>query len=266
MKSKTDIVEFSEALSISAAKYTALLNPTHTLWANYEDKARHAVETLRILGVVQTRPLLLAALETLSPKEMSKLLVSAVSWSVRLLIAGTHGTGPLETLFGTTAQKIWEGTYKTAKSIAQQMEKEVPNDARFEEDFAEANVSTARLARYYLRALERTVRNDSEPYFVPNDELVITLEHVMPEDRTNWHHIPEEIHQSYLTRLGNLVLLKAKPNSEIGNVSFATKKPYLKAADPKLTKEVGSYSAWGKDQIEEQQRRLAKLAVKTWPI
>ncbi|PYU32346.1 MAG: hypothetical protein DMG31_10800 [Acidobacteria bacterium] len=197
---------------------------------------------------------------------MAKLLVLAVSWSVRLLIAGTHGTGPLEGLYGATAQKTWAGTLKTANAIAQQMEKEVPNDARFEQDFAEANVSTSKLARYYLRALERTVRNDPEPYFVPNDELVITLEHVMPEDRKYWRSIPEEIHQSHLTRLGNLVLLKSKPNSEIGNVSFNVKKPYLVAAEPKLTQEVGQYPDWGKEQIEKQQRRLAKLAVRTWPI
>ncbi|MEJ7759561.1 MAG: hypothetical protein WKF55_08190 [Gemmatimonadaceae bacterium] len=59
----------------------------------------------------------------------------------------------------------------------------VPSDALFMTAFAEARVSANNLARYYLRALELQIKEEKEPSYVPdNEETVITLEHVLPEN------------------------------------------------------------------------------------
>src|SRR6266852_1610187 len=47
------------------------------------------------------------------------------------------------------------------------MKKNVPNDPEFEAAFATARVSRPHLARYYLRALEKTAKGISQPEYAP---------------------------------------------------------------------------------------------------
>ena len=61
-------------------------------------------------------------------------------------------------------------------------------------------------------------------------------------------------------------LLQAKKNSQIGNKSFAEKRPVLAASSLVLTSEVGKKKKWGVVEISARQRELAKLAVKTWRL
>lgn len=266
-KNSADAVQFSQQLASEAVNYVALLNPSHSLWTKYGDAARKGVATLNLLGVEQIRPLLLTALEKFDIKEMSKLLTLSVSWAVRLIIAGTQGTGALEQLYGGAALQTSEGSLKSAADISRHMSKEVPKDEKFESDFSEAKVSKSALARYYLRALERQQQNEAAPYFIPNDELIINLEHIMPENPSDeWSHVPAEIFESHVNRLGNQVLLKANENTIIGNRGYKFKKPFLKKADLKLTAQAGKYTDWGAKEIEDRQRKLAKLAVLTWSL
>ena len=71
----------------------------------------------------------------------------------------------------------------------------VPSDAEFREAFERASVSKNKLARYYLRALERTAKEESNPELVinPNPDEV-NLEHVLPESpHANWPGVTDEI-------------------------------------------------------------------------
>ena len=133
------------------------------------------------------------------------------------------------------------------------MLREVPGDDQFKADFVAASVGKAHLARYYLRAMERANKNDKEPYFVPNAELLITLEHILPFDE-------------FRSRIGNLVLLKAGFNSEIKNKEYSVKKPFLENADLELTKMAGAYNDWGPEQIQDRQGKLVDTAIKAWPL
>ena len=116
-KSEDEVVSFSNELSAASQKYVALLSATNSLWDEYKPEAKRAIETLETLGVVQTRPLLLAALDKLSKDEMAILLTRMVSWTVRLLISGKQGSGALETLYGSTALEITKGNLKSAADI-----------------------------------------------------------------------------------------------------------------------------------------------------
>jgi hypothetical protein len=67
-------------------------------------------------------------------------------------------------------------------------------------------------------------------------------------------------------RIGNMVLLRASQNVDIGNASFSEKKTVFKNSAYKLTEEAGKESAWGVKEINERQQKLAKIALKTWAI
>jgi len=200
-------------------------------------------------------------------KEADRAFRLLVSWSVRFLIVGGRG-GLLDRNYALRSQEIGAGKITTAKELAKAMNGVVPSDATFEAAFADARVSQSNLARYYLRAMEMRCANLVEPELVPNeDPASITLEHVLPVNPGgNWPGIDPADADAYYRRIGNLVLLTASKNVAIGNLSFADKKDHLAKSAYILTSEVGKKPTWGIAEIKERQKKLASLAVQTWPI
>jgi hypothetical protein len=267
VKSPAIAVRLADELAQESKKYVALLSASSSFWNDYPDSARQSIETLNLLAVEQIRPLLLAALGRFSPKDMAALLSLCVSWSVRLFIAGTQGSGATESLYGIAAQGITDKSIKSLSELTKHISKAIPTDDKFRNDFAEASVGKAHLARYYLRSLERQFKNEAEPYFIPNDKPVINREHIMPENpSTDWGGVPEEIRDTYTSRLGNQVLLRASVNSTLGNQGWNVKKPKLLEAEFHFTKMAGEYENWGKEEIEGRQKRMAEYAAATWPL
>ena len=195
-----------------------------------------------------------------------------VSWSVRFLVSGGGGGGLVETRYGKAAQAINEKTIKDSAGLLKALIDIIPADAVFEPDFAKARVR-GYMARYYLRAMEGMLNKEKDPQLAAHeDEDKVNLEHVMPYNvrsavaPAEWKHIDAETRRAYLTRLGNLALMRVVPNSKMGDRGFAFKRPLLAASEFVLTKEIARNGKWGPDEIDARQLRLAKLAVKTWPI
>jgi hypothetical protein len=182
------------------------------------------------------------------------------------LIAGGRG-GLLDRNYSLRAQEITNGTIKTAKELTEKLADILPSDAVFSTAFSEAKISQSWLARYFLRALEQTVKAEPEPEFVPSDEeATINLEHVMPEHPDASWLIDPSVAAAWYKRIGNLVLLQAKRNSIIGNSSYLDKKPILAQSAFLLTSSATKSSTWGTKEIEDRQKALATLAIKTWPL
>jgi hypothetical protein len=188
------------------------------------------------------------------------------AWSVRFLIVGRGGF--LDTNYARAAHEVGKGKITTVKQLREFMTDVIPTDAVFEAAFMDARVEKGYLARYYLRALEMKQKDDPQPELVPNEEEEeINLEHVLPENpESNWPEIDPELAAAYYNRIGNMVLLKAKKNSTVGNDSFADKKKVLASSAFILTSQVGKTKQWDKAKIQDRQKKLAKLAVETWPL
>lgn len=147
------------------------------------------------------------------------------------------------------------------------MAKHVPTDTEFESAFGTARVSRTHLARYYLRAIEKTRKHDPQPEYVPNDDVAdINLEHVLPLNPSADWNIDAETAKASQKLLGNMVLLKAGQNKDIANKTFAEKKVILAASGYQTTSEVAAYEQWTNTEIKERQAALAKSAVETWPL
>jgi len=144
----------------------------------------------------------------------------------------------------------------------------VPTDAQFQTQFETARVNVSKLARCYLRSLERTAEDQPNPEFVVIDEVtVVNLEHIMPiSPSTDWPDVTERDIESHGNRLGNLVLLQADLNVQVGASDFATKKAVYKKSSIRLTAQVAKARKWGIKEIEARQKVLATFAVKTWKI
>ncbi len=81
----------------------------------------------------------------------------------------------------------------------------------------------------------------------------------------DWRHFKAEAVAAYVSRLGNLVLLRASSNTRLGNAAFSTKRPVYSASPYVLTRMVASATDWTPTEIDKRQEVLAGLAVKTWP-
>lgn len=254
----------------NANSYVALINSTHEHWNAYgpfSSSIRKHVATLGELHVEQIRPLMLACVKTFTPKEVDRAFRMFIWWSVRFIVTGGP-TGTIEKYYAGRAAEVWREEIKTAKDLALAMLRYVPDDTAFRSAFESLRVSKSYLARYLLRALERTKKGDPTPELVVNeDQSVLTLEHVLPQNPSgDWAHIERETAEVAHRRLGNMVLLRATANVTAANSGFTEKKNvYESPSALLLTKEVAGYSKWGLEEINDRQQKMAELAVKTWP-
>jgi len=266
--SKQAAVELARSLEVGARRYAAILSHAHELWSDYGPSSRQHIETTNLLRMVQVRPLLLAVLDKFKMPDARKALYLTVSWGVRFLIHGGLGGGVLEHHYCERAREINEGTLKSAAQLAKAMKEVVPSDRAFKEAFGNATVSQAYLARYYLRALEKSATGQKQPELVPNpNEEEVNLEHVLPlKPDNNWPEFDAEAAKLYQRRLGNMVLLQQKPNSSLRSAPFSRKRGVLAKSHFSLTSEIRGYDVWGPAAIETRQKHLAEIAIKTWPV
>jgi uncharacterized protein with ParB-like and HNH nuclease domain len=266
--SKQSAVDFAKELQENSRIYSAIINHSHELWSEYGATSRGCIATLNLLGMVQIRPLLLAILSKLDLSERKKCLRILVSVSTRFLIYGGLSSGGIENQYCSRAVDIRSDKISSAKQLLDAIKEIVPSDTVFQKAFENVTISKEALARYYLRVLERQNQGDTEPELVPNaSEEEITLEHILPEHPSAaWDSIFEETHKAYFKRLGNLCLLKHKINSDIGNKGFLAKREFYSQSAFQLTKELSKINTWTTDDIDSRQKRLAELAIQSWPL
>jgi hypothetical protein len=118
-----------------------------------------------------------------------------------------------------------------------------------------------------LRTLESAAADDPEPYFMPNDDEVINLEHILPKRPDgNWDDWSEEDRRANVSRLGNQALMRASDNAHLKSSDFAKKKPSFAKSPYSLTKQIAEAAEWTPSQVHQRQNRLAALAAKAWPL
>ena len=184
---------------------------------------------------------------------------------------GAGRIGRVEAIYAKLAHTIYHNQKaRTVSYLMKEMKPYLPTDEEFRQAFAVARVSQAKLARYYLDALQRKQdKENDKPELVPNDDTSqVNLEHVIPLTcrKDHWPDLERDVAEVLYGRLGNMALLNAKKNSMIGAHSFDEKKETLAASPFSFTNMITKKTSWGAQEVAERQQQLAKLAVKTWPL
>jgi Protein of unknown function (DUF1524) len=78
--------------------------------------------------------------------------------------------------------------------------------------------------------------------------------------------IDDDLAESTENLLGNMALLKSNQNRDLANIAFSEKRKVYTKSGYDLTKQIATYDDWGLEEIRDRQGKLAKLAIKTWPI
>lgn len=269
-RGSSQALSFLDNLEKYSNTYAAIINPEHDRWNKYPDAVNRAIKTLNQFKIQPFQPLLLAIAERFQPNEASEAMKMIITLGVRLLIASSTRSGSVEETLAEGANLIFTDKIKDTKNLIIKIDKIIPKDKEFQLAFENTTVSKASLARYYLRSLEMAAKKQPAPWFIPNDDKeTINLEHILPEKPgDNWPHFTPEAVHVYCRRLGNLLLLTSKSNSDLRSANFETKKnEYKKSGGYLLTSQVANLTReWTEEQIENRQKKLAELALEAWPI
>jgi hypothetical protein len=267
---RAQAVTMATGLDDYAADYTGLLGPLeHVGWPSIDKQTRaHIYIISRILSIEQIQPLLLAVIRKFDPAQAKQATRIFLDWSVRFLIAGSGGGGPLDRAYGQLSKDVMEGTIKSVADLKKRVGAGIlRTDAEFKQAFSKGRVSKTNLARYYLRALELCMKGEQYPELggILDDTIHFNVEHILPQSESKEWKIPEQTALQFRKRLGNMVLLNPDVNAKIGGNGFAEKKKIFAKSPLLLTQAVGKFAQWGPAEIDERQESLADLAVKIWP-
>lgn len=268
VKSQTQAIEFVISLKDCASDYSATFNPHHAKWVDYDPSVKNAISVFNILDVRNVRPLILAVAHCHDADNIQKSFRALTKWLVRFLVSGGGSGGVMDAQYSDWAKQIYSKEITKHGELSDAAKKFIPSDSAFESDFAVMRVKKAKLAKYYLRCLERAKRQEKFPELAGAQDESFDLEHVLPKNPPEiWNHIPADEAEDVVDRLGNLALMKCNANHSIGTSSFGDKKKaFAKEATNLLTVEIAGFDDWGKDSINKRQTDLAKLALKAWSV
>ena len=248
-----------------APYYHDLALPNDDSFAFKNVTLREHLATLKTLKASTYYPIVIAMLKTdglNGEKDIEKVLRNIVLYVFRNFTICNKVANTAEIFFAKTALDIFEQRLKTVDEIVGTLKKEIVDDDEFTASFMSwtASSSTKEIARYILRNIHRYLDPRSE---VIHDNSEVHIEHIMPQDNSKWH-VDEEIHSTYLWRLGNLALLSGSKNIALSNNVFEEKKKDYLQSDICPNKEIGKYDVWGEDQINERQAKFAEYAKEIW--
>lgn len=137
-----------------------------------------------------------------------------------------------------------------------------PDTARFKTAFLGFNLYQRGYGCYILESLEAAYGHKE-----PADLNKAEIEHIMPQTLSEiWTGDlgadAEEIHAEWLHTPGNLTL--SAYNKELWNNPFSEKRALYIQSNILLTRKLGDFSKWGRDEIRLRGEMLSEMAAKIW--
>lgn len=246
--------------------YLALTQPEGAQWP---PAWKQSAQELRMFSVRQPYPMLMAARRNLSEADFGDLLRATVVIAFRYNVIGAQHTGEQERVYHAAAMQLHNKEATTLGQVLVTLRQVYPSDDAFRADFAEKVIKTtqtrnAKIVRYILCKLEKQAGGID----FDADSSAYTIEHVLPQSpEDGWDAFNDRDLETFVYRLANMAMLEAGKNKEIGNKSFADKRPVLQLSSMHLTKKLADENAnWLPDRLEARQKQLANLATAVWRI
>jgi hypothetical protein len=261
------VFDLMDALDAKGELFAALSDPNHGYWTEYP-ACRHHIRDLNLFRIRQMTPLLFAAWEKLSKEQFADVLKLVSVLSFRYSVVGGLNTNALEPMYHQAAKAVLNGTARTPRDVFEAIRGIYVDDRKFEQDFAALVVDTSgqhkRLAKYILCRLEQ----DATGRPCDPDTDPATIEHVLPENPADvWvATFPKEKWEANVYRVGNLALLEAGPNRDVGNGDYDAKRTAygrtLYATTRKIAEDAPEQ--WTPELLEARQQVMARRAIHVW--
>ncbi len=178
-------------------------------------------------------------------------------------MTGKLGSGEDEAAYFTAAYSVHSRHARTTEAVLALLD--IPDDTRFKQAFATLNIED-RQARWVLGRLEDVMEGSTERTTLWDH---MTLEHILPKGSTrlaDWPGFTAEQHRSYRQNIGNLTLLRKRPNEKAGDGPFITKVPAHAASTLSITVGLAKLKAWTPRNVDQRAGDLAEYAIAAWPL
>ena len=250
-----------------AELFAALLDANHSYWLDPAHAKPH-VATLNLLGVRQPLPLLFAAWESFSGEDFTRVLKLVGVISFRYSVVSGLNPNALEPVYHRAAKAVADGGAPTPAAIFERLQSIYVNDEKMRQDFARLDVGTKgprrKLAKYILARLEQDAAGRvCDPETDPG-----TIEHILPENPAEtWAEMyPPDKWENGVNRLGNLTLIEAPANKDVGNKAYPDKLAAYAGSTYALTRRIAAMAPeeWTPEFVNVRQIQLAARAVHVW--
>jgi len=264
-------IAYTDALCDASDHYAALSKPTHHIWLSFPNEQqpalRELIDTIDILRPEQLFIVLLAALE-IDRRNFLELARMLTTFTFRYNTICNLSPSNILQPFIAAARHIREtGRADPAELFAKFLAGLYPDDSQFHSAFARKVIRVNSQARYILaRINDFLTANPSLRTQI--DPFATDLEHILPKRyNRSWESSRRDFPggpDKYVYRLGNMTLIAAKLNRDLGNANFATKKKVYAQDRLEITRKVLESEKWTHEEIKNRQNWLASMACKIW--
>lgn len=262
-----DVFTLMDGLEQRAELFAALSDPGHEYWIDFPSCRPH-IQEMQLFRVRQLTPVLFAAWEALSRDDFARVLKMLARLTFRHTVVTGLNTNELEPVSHAGAKALLEGEVKSPAQLFGRLRPIYVEKDRFVQAFAELEVSTRgqkkKLAKYILCALEQDASGRPRDY--QTDPA--TIEHILPENpAVDWDiTFTQDRQEKYVYRLGNLALLEAAANREVGNSAYEVKLQAYAKSNYDSTRSITSLAPeeWTPELVNERQRQMAARAEHLW--
>jgi hypothetical protein len=262
---------YTAALSEASDFYAALSNTSHRIWSGFpheqQPAIRELIDTIEILRPEQLFIVLLAALEV-DRRNFLELARMLVTFTFRYNTICSLSPSNILQPFVAAARHIRETRRADPAELFRTFLAGLyPDDSQFHSAFARKVIRVNSQARYILAKInDFLTANPSLRTQV--DPFATDLEHILPKRfnrawETGRRDFPGGA-DKYVYRLGNMTLIAARLNRDLGNADFATKKRLYAQDRLEITRKVLDAEKWTHEEIKNRQNWLASLACKIW--
>ncbi|OGT88757.1 MAG: hypothetical protein A2514_15080 [Gammaproteobacteria bacterium RIFOXYD12_FULL_61_37] len=246
--------------------YLALSSPEASDWPQ---ETKGFASTLRTFNVRQPLPLLLAAKRVFDTPDFAGLMRACVVISMRFNVICSYSTAEQERTYNAVAERIAKGDVANLGAALAAMQSIYPTDTAFRAAFAEKTIRTTqsrnnRVVRFILCALEKHL--SGQDYSFTSDSF--NIEHVLPQNpQADWEAFTDEEADALTYRLGNMTLMQAGTNKDLGNTSYAVKRPVFEKSGFSINRKLAAdHAEWTPERVAAHQNWMAAQATAVWRI
>lgn len=184
-----------------------------------------------------------------------------------LFIRGFYATPRIER-FGQVLRELEEGQDLLRDGSTLDLSKQEQRDTLYRLN-SDVYRYSSRLRSYIMMRVDSFLSDQDLSY----RDRTKTIEHVLPQNpatNSEWRSLwSDEEREDWVDRIGNLVLLSSKKNSEASNYDFEDKKyRYFQTnsgvSNFATSTDVLNYTSWVVDDVKSRQTKLIKLLSEKW--
>ena len=250
-----------QRLRADAGHYSKIASPLRVAWDHHDRDVRDSLAALELFGVRQPRPFLLALIRAyvegpVKHKTCARVLSAIEAFHfITTAVVGSSSTGGVSQMYAKYAREVTGARSSNEvglicdKLVAKLQSSMAPRESFVAEfgrrlRFGESETGAKRLVQYALNRTHKHARPNH-----PLDLSLCNIEHIHPQSSA----------EDWARGIGNLVLIGALLNGQLGTSPFEAKRMLLQkhraAYDLDL---VLCHESWGEREVDERARVLAE--------